>query len=154
MAWYSYFLLNVPEAFSQLLLTFVLLGIPIKENRKSIIWFSFIHGVAAFTLNSYMTNSLKPLLLMVIFSILIAIIFKMKIINSFIIGLFAVVIVVLFELIFVIGSNLLSINIEMLLENPWNRIVVGFCVITLPMLIMAWIIKKLKISIKIPVLFK
>lgn len=155
MAWYSYFLLNIPEALSMIVLTFVLLGVSIKNNRKSIIWFSFIYGGVAFIFNLYMTNALKPLIMFVIFSILVVLLFKMKIVNGFIIALFAFVLVILFELTFLtFYIKMVSLNYEVILENPWQRISASICTITLPMLTIAWILKKLKIQVKMPLLFK
>lgn len=155
MAWYSYFLLNVPEDLSMLVLTFVLLGIPIKKNRKSIIWFSFIQGGLTFILNMYMANSFKPLLLFITFSLLVAILFKIKLINSIIITLFAFVSLLLFELTIVTFSLMIfSLNFDMLLENPSKRILISLCSVTLPMLISAFILNKLQIKVKMPLLFK
>ena len=85
MEWYSYFLLNVPESFGMIMLTLVLLGIFNKRDKKSIIMFSFINGGVSFTLNIFMANSLKPLLLFIVFSLLVSLLFRQNIINAFII---------------------------------------------------------------------
>ena len=155
MTWYSYFLLNIPEAFSMLVLTFVLLGIPIKEKRKPIILFSFIFGGVAFILNLYMANSLKSLLLCITFFILVVVIFKMKIINSFVVVLCAYVLLVLNELIIIIFIvAIFSMDYAVILENPWKRILISLFGVTLPMLLLASVLKKLKMKVKVPFIFK
>lgn len=154
MSWYSYFLLNIPEAFSMILLPLTLLGISIRENKKSIIWFTFIFAAFNFTVNVYMVNSLKPLIILSIFSLHVSIIFKMKLINGFIIGLLTFIFLLVFNLTGLLINNLLSINIETILESSWKMIIASMCYSTLPLLTVAFISNKLKIRLKIPLLFK
>ena len=154
MEWYSYFLLNVPESFGMIMLTLVLLGIFNKRDKKSVIKFSFINGGVSFTLNIFMANSLKPLLLFIVFSLLVSLLFRQNIINAFIIGLLAFVELTIFELTLLpIYIKIFSISYSVLLEDTWQRIFATWFTLIMPMLTVAWILKKLRIQFKIPLLF-
>lgn len=153
MAWYSYFLLCIPEALAVILLTFTLLGISLKENSKSIMLFAFIYGLAAFILNIFLVNSLKPILTLIFFSILASYLFKRKLLDGFIIGLISFVCLILFELTFsILYTSLFNLNYDYLLTHPWQRILVSAVTTTIPMLLVAFILYKKNYSIKISLL--
>lgn len=155
MTWYSYFLLSVPEVFAMTVLTFSLIGIPIKRNIRNIILFSIIDGGISFTATIFMTNSLKPFITFLAYSLLIAIIFKMKLINGFIIGVITFICLILFELLFVVAyMNIFSLSYETLLASSWHRIFASTTTTVIPMLLLAFILKKTNFSIKMPLLFK
>ncbi|MDG5789859.1 hypothetical protein QA612_20595 [Evansella sp. AB-P1] len=48
MAWYSYFLLSFPEAFLMITLSFLLVGITVKDKLKPHLLFSMLYGLIAF----------------------------------------------------------------------------------------------------------
>lgn len=153
MAWYSYFLLCVPEALAVTLLSFTLLGISLKENKKSIIYFALTYGLVAFILNIYLVNSLKPILTLFFFSILISFLFKRKLVDGFIIGLTSFVCLILFELTFsLLYTALFDLNYDYLLSHAWQRILVSASTTSIPMLLVALIVYKKNYSIKISLL--
>ncbi|OMP66442.1 hypothetical protein [Domibacillus epiphyticus] len=155
MAWYSYFLLNVPETLAMIGLTFILFGISIKENVKSIVTFSILYGAAAFSLNIGMSNSLKPFILLIIYSLLISIIFRYSFVNGLILSLVSFILLSFCEITFsVLYIHLFSLNYDDVLSHPWKRILASYCTAIIPMAVLGVVLNKLPIKIKFPLLAK
>ncbi|MCT8139392.1 hypothetical protein H1D32_17785 [Anaerobacillus sp. CMMVII] len=148
MAWFSYFLLSVPEAFLLLTVPFALLGISIKKNLKSMIIFAFVYGGAAFSLSIFLQTSLKPFITITIFSLLVAFFFRFKILHGFIIGLISFVILSIFEMtIILLYIDVFSITYEQIFESPWLRIILGIFAVQLPLLLTTLILLKFKVRL-------
>ncbi|OIJ20806.1 hypothetical protein BKP45_08405 [Anaerobacillus alkalidiazotrophicus] len=153
MAWFSYFLLSVPEAFFMILIAFALVNIAIKENIKSMIIFSFLYGGVAFLLSTYMQTSLKPLITFIIFGLLVAGVFHIKLINGFIISLIAFFFLHTYEIIFILlYVQIFPITIEQIVSSPWLRILAGYFAVQIPILITTLVLLKFNLKIKLPLL--
>ncbi|MDT8860752.1 hypothetical protein N0O92_10945 [Alkalihalobacillus sp. MEB130] len=151
MEWFSFFLLSFPEAFLMLAVSFALLGVSIKGNIKSMIIFSLVYGGVAFTLSIFMMNSIKPLINLTVFALLVVIIFKFKILNGFIIGIIGFLLLVFFEIILLLPLTQI-IPFEQIAASPWLRILAGIMTIHLPLLVTLLVIQKFKLVIKVPLL--
>lgn len=151
MEWFSFFLLSFPEAFLMVAVSFALLGISIKENLKSMIIFSLLYGGVAFTLSIYMTNSIKPLINLTVFALLVAFLFRLKVLHGFIIGIIAFILLVFFEIILLLPLTQI-IPFEQIAASPMLRILAGVMTIHIPLLITLLIVKKFNLTIKIPLL--
>jgi hypothetical protein len=151
MAWFSYFLLSVPEAFFILAVSFALFGISIKQHLKSMIIFALLYGGAAFTLSIFMNNSFKPILNTIVFALLVAALFRIKFHYGFIISIIGIIFLVLFEIILLLPLTQI-IPIEEIVTNPWIRILAGVLTIHIPMLITILIIQRFKLTIKTPII--
>jgi hypothetical protein len=126
MAWYSYFLLSLPETFAALALTFVLLGISIKAKKRQFIIFSILYSAIAFSAELYMTFSFKVYLLVLIFALLASFIFKLTFIQGVIVSLVCFICLVFFQTIFILlYMALLSLNFEEIVRDPWKRILLA-----------------------------
>ncbi|OIJ12245.1 hypothetical protein BKP37_14290 [Anaerobacillus alkalilacustris] len=153
MAWYSYFLLSVPEAFFLLTLVFALLGVSIKDKLKSMIAFSFLYGAVAFALTIFVQHSSKPLLTFIAFALFAASIFRFKVINGFIISLIAFVLINIFEIAFILlYLQIFSITIEQILSSTWLRILISYAAVQIPMLLTTLLLLKFNLKIKLPLL--
>jgi len=151
MEWFSFFLLSFPEAFLMVAVSCALLGISIKENLKSMMIFSLLYGGVAFTLSTYMTNSIKPLINLTVFALLVAFLFRLKVLHGFIIGIIAFILLVFFEIILLLPLTQI-IPFEQIAASPILRILAGVMTIHIPLLITLLIVKKFKLTIKIPLL--
>ncbi|WP_280770051.1 hypothetical protein [Salipaludibacillus daqingensis] len=151
MEWFSFFLLSFPEAFLMLAVSFALLGISIKENLKPMIIFSLLYGGVAFTLSFYMMDSIKPLINLTVFALLIVIIFHFKILHGFIIGIIGFILLVFFEIILLLPLTQI-IPFEQIAASPWLRILAGIMTIHIPLLVTLIVIQRFKLVIKIPLL--
>ncbi|MEW9052101.1 MAG: hypothetical protein AB2392_13160 [Neobacillus sp.] len=126
MAWYSYFLLSLPETFAVLALTFVLLGISIKTKKRQFIIFSILYSAIAFSAELYMTFSFKVYLLVLIFALLASFIFKFTFIQGVIVSLVCFICLVFFQTILILlYMAIFSLNIEEILSDPWKRILLA-----------------------------
>ncbi|MDQ0252991.1 signal transduction histidine kinase [Evansella vedderi] len=153
MSWYSYFLLSVPEAFILPLFLFVLFGISIRDKLKPLILFAFIHGGFAFLLSMYFENSYKPFLTFGIFFLLLVILFRFKVLKSLFLTLTAFIALGLFEVLltlFLINVFPIDLNYAEILSNPWKRILFSYITLQIPLLILTFILLKLRIKIKLP----
>ncbi len=153
MAWFSYFLLSVPEAFLLLAVTFVLFGISIKEKLKSIILFAFLWGGVTFTLSVIVINynSLKPLITITFFALLVKFLFRFKLVHGFILSVIGFIMLILFEIIFLLPL-IQVIPFEQIAASPWLRILAGVLTIHLPLLLTWFILQKFNLKIKMPLL--
>lgn len=150
MAWYSYFLLSLPETLAAVALTFVLLGIPIKANRKSYLLLSVLYSAIAFFADQYMTFSFKVYLLFVVVALLVTLFLKRKITQGFLFALIFYISIFTFQTAFILlYSQLFSLNIETILASPWKRILIANAS-NLPMALAAYVFYKK--NIKIPFL--
>ncbi|MCD8501334.1 MAG: hypothetical protein LRY71_06150 [Bacillaceae bacterium] len=136
MAWYSYFFLNLPEAFFMLATAFAVLGIAWKSNKNSMFLFSILYGGIAFSVSIFIQNSFKPLLTLISFFLLVIILFRFSIIKSFIICIIAFLSVSIFEIIlFLPIIQLSSFTFEQIQESPLLRILAGIFTIQAPLLL-------------------
>ncbi|MCT2534711.1 hypothetical protein NC661_04780 [Aquibacillus koreensis] len=153
MAWFSYFLLSVPEAFLLLAVSFALFGISISKEIKSMVIFSFLYGGITFSLSIIMQSSLKPLLTFIIFSLLVAYFFRFKLISGIIIGLISFIFLFTFEILMVpLFMQLFSLSVEQIISTPWLRIAAGLFTLHLPMLLLLLFFKLSNLKIKLPLL--
>lgn len=151
MAWFSYFLLSVPEVIFMVTVAFALLGIAIKEKLKSILIFAFIYGAFAFSLSMFFEVAFKPFITFTIFSLLLALIFRFKLHHAFLIGLISFVFLSIYEITFVLlYIELFSISYEQILTTPWLRIALGILAVHVPLLITTLILLKFNLKFKIP----
>ncbi|MFN7249368.1 MAG: hypothetical protein ACK4M9_01010 [Anaerobacillus sp.] len=153
MTWFSYFLLSVPEAFLLLAVSFALFNISVKKNLKSMIIFAIIYGGVSFSLNIFMDTSIKPLISLTVFTLLVIVLFRLKVLYGFIIGIISFILLVLFELLLLLPLSQV-IPLEQIVASPWLRILAGVLTIHLPLLIIILVIKKFKLSIKVPLVKK
>ncbi|MBB5174196.1 hypothetical protein [Texcoconibacillus texcoconensis] len=151
MEWFSFFLLSFPEVLLMLAVSFALLGISIKENLKSMIIFSLLYGGVSFTLNIYMMNSVKPLINLTVFALLVVIIFQFKMLHGFIISIIGFIFLVFFEIILLLPLTQI-IPFEQIAASPWLRILAGIMTIHIPLLVTLLVIQRFKLVIKIPLL--
>ena len=151
MAWFSYFLLSVPEAFLLLAVTFTLLSISIKENLKKMILFAFLWGGVAFTFSILMNSSIKPVINFTFFAIILIVLFRFKILTGIIISLISYILLVALEIIILIPLTQV-IPFEQIAASPWLRILAGVFVIHIPLLLIWFILQKFNLKIKIPLL--
>ncbi|MDG5788507.1 hypothetical protein QA612_13545 [Evansella sp. AB-P1] len=151
MEWFSFFLLSFPEAFLMLAVSFAILGISIKENLKSMIIFSLLYGGVAFILSIYMMNSVKPIINLTVFVLLLVIIFHFKILHGFIIGIIGFILLIFFEIILLLPFTQL-VPFEQIAASPWLRIFAGITTIHIPLLVTLLVIQRFKLVIKIPLL--
>ncbi|WP_096200341.1 hypothetical protein [Bacillus sp. FJAT-45350] len=151
MEWFSFFLLSFPEAFFMLAVSFALFGISIKKNLKSLLIFSVLYGGVAFTLSIYMMNSVKPLINLTVFALLVVIIFRFKILHGFIIGIIGFILLVFFEIILLLPLTQI-IPFEQIAAGTWSRILAGIITIHIPLLVTLLVIQRFKLVIKIPLL--
>lgn len=150
MAWYSYFLLSLPETLAAVALTFVLLGISIKANRQSYLLLSVLYSAIAFFADQYMTFSFKVYLLFVVVALLVSLFFKLKIIQGFLFALIFYILIFTFQTVFILlYTQLFSIDMETILASPWKRILIANAT-NLPMALAAYVFYKK--NIKIPYL--
>ncbi len=150
MAWYSYFLLSLPETLAAVALTFVLLGIPLKANGKSYLLLSILYSAIAFFADQYMTFSFKVYLLFVVVALLVTLFLKLKITQGFLFALIFYISIFTFQTAFILlYTQLFSLNIETILASPWKRILIANAS-NLPMALAAYIFYKK--NIKIPFL--
>ncbi|OLN21546.1 hypothetical protein BTO30_14235 [Domibacillus antri] len=155
MAWYSYFLLNVPEAITLIGFVFALFGISMKDHIKSILIFSLLYGAAAFTLSIWMNNSLKPVLMLILFSVLAAILFRMTFTHGFILALISFVCLTVLELVFtLLYLQIFSLQYNEILNSPWTRIAIGYGAVILPMSMISYVLYKRRVKINIPLFVK
>ncbi len=151
MEWFSFFLLSFPEAFLMLAVSFALLGVSIKKNLKSMIIFSLLYGGVTFTLSMFMMNSVKPIINLTLFALLVVVIFKFKILHGFIFAIIGFILLVFFEIILLLPLTQV-IPFEQITANPWLRIFAGIMTIHLPLLVTLLVIQRFKLIIKIPLL--
>lgn len=151
MAWFSYFLLSVPEAFLLLAVSFALFGISIKEHLKNMIIFALLLGGITFILSIFMDNSLKAVLNILAFTLLVVVLFRLKILHGFILSVIGFILLLLFEIVLLIPLTNV-IPFEQIIASPWLRILFGLLTIHIPLLLTLFIIQKFKLTIKIPLL--
>lgn len=151
MAWFSYFLLSVPEAFLLLAVSFALFGISIKEHLKNMIIFALLLGGITFILSIFMDNSLKAVLNILAFTLLAVVLFRLKILHGFILSVIGFILLLLFEIVLLIPLTNV-IPFEQIIASPWLRILFGLLTIHIPLLLTLFIIQKFKLTIKIPLL--
>lgn len=151
MAWYSYFLMNVPETFILLALPFVLFGISIRENLKLMIAFSLTQGLVVFMLSVFMHTSFKPFLTFLSFCLLVFYIFRFNFLKALVITLSTFVFIVVFEVITTLSIvQFLNISYDDIFSNPWLRIIISLIMVQLPMLLTIFVLLKFKLKIKLP----
>ncbi|MFA9556680.1 hypothetical protein ACERII_05185 [Evansella sp. AB-rgal1] len=151
MEWFSFFLLSFPEAFLMLAVSFALFGISIKENVKSMVIFSLLYGGVAFTLSIFMMNSVKPIINLTVFVLLVVMIFRFKILHGFIIGIIGFILLVFFEIMLLLPLKQI-IPFEQIAANPWLRVLAGIMTIHIPLLVTLLVLQRFKLVIKIPLL--
>lgn len=152
MAWYSYFLLALPEVVITTILTFVLLGISIKENRDAFIIYCLICSAIAFSLELFLPFSFKVYMLFIIQSLMISLIFKRKLLHGAFISLIFFVCLAIYQTsIFLIYISVFSLDISEILSDPWKRIFANMGSI-IPMALTALILYKYKINFKVLIL--
>lgn len=126
MAWYSYFLLSLPETLAAVALTFVLLGISIKLNGTSYLLLSVLYSAIAFFADQYMTFSFKVYLLFVVFALLSSLFFKLKISQGFLFALIFYISIFTFQTVLILlYTQLFSLDLETVLASPWKRILIA-----------------------------
>lgn len=147
MAWYSYFLLSLPETLAALALTFVLLRISIRTNKKNYLLLSVSYSAIAFSADQYMTFSFKVYLLFVVLALLTSLFFKLKIIQGFLVSLIFFILIFTFQTVLILFYTLLfSLDFQTVLASPWKRIFLANAT-NLPMAIAAFVLYKKNIHI-------
>lgn len=151
MAWYSYFLMNVPECLILLFVSLAIFGISIKENLKSCILFAFTQGAFIFWANTYVQNSYKPFLTLISFFVILLIVFRYSLLKTLILTLTSYVLLGVFEVVlFLAYVEIFSASYEELFTIPWKRILASFMFAQLPMLLTLYVLIKFKLKIKLP----
>lgn len=151
MAWYSYFLMNVPESLIMLALPFVLFGISIRSNLKSMLIFAVLQGSVAFILSTFLQTSLKPFLTLFFFFFLVFIIFRFQLLKSVVITLTSFIFLVIFEIITTLSVvELLNLSYEELFSNSWMRIMASLIMVQIPMILTIMLLLKFNLKIKLP----
>lgn len=146
MAWYSYFLMSVPENIVMLLVTFAFFGLKIKKNVNKILLFALLQGAVAFSASVFLDNAFKPLITITTFVILMTMIFKFKWYYSILASFFTLVILAIFEIFVALTFvPLFSIDMQEVLMNPTLRIVFSYMMI-IPMLLLAFILLKFNLN--------
>ncbi|WP_066054258.1 hypothetical protein [Robertmurraya korlensis] len=147
MAWYSYFLLSLPETLAALALTFVLLGISIRTNQKPYLLLSVLYSAIAFFADQYMSFSFKVYLLFVVLALLTSLFLKLKIIQGFLVSLIFYISIFTFQTVFILLYTLLfSLDFHTVLASPWKRILLANAT-NLPMALAAYVLYKKNITI-------
>ena len=151
MAWYSYFLMNVPESLIMLALPFVLFGISIRSNLKSMLIFAFLQGSVAFILSTFLQTSLKPFLTLFLFFFLVFFIFRFQLLKSLVITLTSFIFLVIFEIITTLSVvQFLNLSYEELFNNSWMRIMASLIMVQIPMILTIILLLKFNLKIKLP----
>lgn len=155
MAWYSYFLMNVPESFILLALPFVLFGISIKENLKSMLLFAVVQGASIFIISVVMHNPFKPFITFLSFYLLVFLFFRFHLLKTLVITLTTFVFLTVFEIIIsLIVYQIIDITFEIVFANPLYRILASFVLVQIPMLLTILVILKFNLKIKLPTFLK
>jgi hypothetical protein len=147
MAWYSYFLLSLPETLAVLALTFVLLGISIRTYQKPYLLLSVLYSAIAFFADQYMTFSFKVYLLFVVLALLTSLFLRLKFIQGFLVSLIFYILIFTFQTVFILMYTVLfSLDFHTVLASPWKRILLANAT-NLPMALAAYVFYKKNISI-------
>ena len=151
LAWYSYFLMNVPESFILIGVSLAVFGISVKDNLKACIIFAFTQGAIIFVANTLIENSYKPFLTFLSFFIMLMVIFRYSLLKTLIITLTSFVFLGLFEVVFSLTYvHIFPVSYEELLTMPLKRILSSFMFVQVPMLLTLYVLLKFKLKIKLP----
>lgn len=151
MAWYSFFLMNIPETFIIIALPFVLFGLSIQKHFKQMLVFAFTQGAVIFLASVFLQNSFKPFITLLSFYFLVVFIFRFSFLKSLIITLTTFVFLVVIETITTLAIiYFIDISYIELFNNPLLRILTSFVMVQLPMLLIILVLNKCKLTIKLP----
>jgi hypothetical protein len=151
MAWYSFFLISLPEAIAIVSLLYGLFGIGIKCRTNVFLGLVFSFAVLIYTTTLYMENqNIKLVTNLVVFILLIRLLQRTRWSYSVILGIVGFVVAMIYQL----GFSFLivaiwNVDFNKALEIPWQRVALASPTI-LAMSFTARILYKHQIFIKLP----